>query len=711
MATLEKIRSKSVFLIIVIGVALLAFIVGDALTNSRNIFGDHTTVAKVGNTKVDYLEYQRKREDLNNQLEEARRNNPQQYSNFDTQILPEMAVEQLMQEALVLNAAEKADIRCTGNLLRFYMLDNPNNPEVVKVMRQLISNNISVQTPQQAYEVIFNPKRNGLTDAQVEPYQRAWLAAEKETERLVMLQTYQRLLTGLVHANDLDKKALYNDYVATSNVNVAFKPYGELNEKDYPVSDKEIADRYNKDKNEFMVDEPTREISFISVQIMPSAADQKASKDLAAKTVASLSNGGQLSKDIKKEGVSVTRYALREKDIDPTLRGIVTTASADSAKIVSNDIQGFKVVRVVSRTAAVDSIQLNLVSVASEGLGKRILADLNSGKVVADSLMSKFSADSVATQLEQWLPLYTAEGETNALPKETLDSLRNAGGKYISIRQGAGQGMLIAQLAKQNAAVSVVEYDVAEYVLAPSTETRNSERSKFEKFLGANNTVEKFTANAAKAGYTLQQFVLTSSTPAVPRFQGMNQYYPESRQVVRWAMIDGEKGEVSHIYNSNDATRPAMYAAVIEDAYEDYAPVTNKAVREEITARVRADKAGDKMLKEYSGKAKTVESAAQAMKVEMKSYPKMRFALGSGLGDVRLVGRISGAKADKKVNITKGTDGIYVYQVVGHENEKFPYNADIYDRQYAQFVNIDMVKMLQGTKRVQNNVYKFEAGE
>lgn len=711
MATLEKIRSKSVFLIVVIGVALLAFIVGDALTNSRNIFGDHTTVAKVGNVKVDYLEYQRKREDLNNQLEEARRNNPQQYSNFDTQILPEMAVEQLMQEALVLNAADKADIRCTGNLLRFYMLDNPNNPEVVKVMRQLISNNISVQTPQQAYEVIFNPKRNGLTDAQVEPYQRAWLAAEKETERLVKLQTYQRLLTGLVHANDLDKKALYNDYVATSNVNVAFKPYGELNEKEYPVSDKEIADRYNKDKNEFMVEEPTREISFISVQILPSAADQKASKDLAAKTVASLSNGGQLSKDIKKGGVNVTRYALREKDIDPTLRGIVTTASADSAKIVSNDIQGFKVVRVVSRTSAVDSIQVNLVSVASEGLGKRILADLNSGKVVADSLMSKFSADSVATQLEQWIPLYTADGETNALPKETLDSLRNAGGKYISIRQGAGQGMLIAQLAKQNAAVSVVEYDLAEYVLAPSTETRNRERSKFEKFLGANNTAEKFTANAAKEGYTVQQFVLTSSTPAVPRFQGMNQYYPESRQVVRWVMIDGEKGEVSHIYNSNDAVRPSMYAAVIEDAYDDYAPVTNKAVREELTARIRADKAGDKMLKEYSGKTQTVESAAQAMKVEMKNYPKMRFALGSGIGDARLVGRISGAKADKKVNITKGSDGVYVYQVVARENEKFPYNADIYDRQYAQFVNIDMVKMLQGTKRVINNVYKFEAGE
>ena len=66
MATLEKIRSKSVFLIIVIGVALLAFIIGDALTNSRNILGDHTTVAKVGGTKIDYTDYLRQRETLNN---------------------------------------------------------------------------------------------------------------------------------------------------------------------------------------------------------------------------------------------------------------------------------------------------------------------------------------------------------------------------------------------------------------------------------------------------------------------------------------------------------------------------------------------------------------------------------------------------------------------------------------------------------------------
>ena len=61
MATLEKIRSKSVLLIVVIGVALLAFIIGDAITNSRNLFGDQTKVAKVGGTKIEYNDYVRKR--------------------------------------------------------------------------------------------------------------------------------------------------------------------------------------------------------------------------------------------------------------------------------------------------------------------------------------------------------------------------------------------------------------------------------------------------------------------------------------------------------------------------------------------------------------------------------------------------------------------------------------------------------------------------
>ena len=47
---------------------------------------------------------------------------------------------------------------------------------------------------------------------------------------------------------------------------------------------------------------------------------------------------------------------------------------------------------------------------------------------------------------------------------------------------------------------------------------------------------------------------------------------------------------------------------------------------------------------------------------------------------------------------------------MGKENQNFPYNEQMYDQQYYQFVNPDLEQMLQGTNRVKNNIYKFEAG-
>ena len=53
------------------------------------------------------------------------------------------------------------------------MLENPVNPTMQTIVQQLNASGLSVSTPQQAYEVIFNPKRNGLTDSQMAPFQRA----------------------------------------------------------------------------------------------------------------------------------------------------------------------------------------------------------------------------------------------------------------------------------------------------------------------------------------------------------------------------------------------------------------------------------------------------------------------------------------------------------------------------------------------------------
>ena len=64
MATLEKIRSKSVLLLIIIGVALLAFIIGDFFNSSRTLFGPDNSVANIDGEKIEASEYQNRSQSL-----------------------------------------------------------------------------------------------------------------------------------------------------------------------------------------------------------------------------------------------------------------------------------------------------------------------------------------------------------------------------------------------------------------------------------------------------------------------------------------------------------------------------------------------------------------------------------------------------------------------------------------------------------------------
>ncbi len=711
MATLEKIRSKSVLLLVIIGVALLAFIVGDALTNSRNLFGDHTTVAKVGGTKIDYTDYQRKREELNRRLEQARQQNPQQFADFDSQVLAQMAIDELVGTTLLDQSAKRAGLKVTPSQLRFYVLENPINQQgLQEIIQSLNQSGVAVSTPAQAYEIIFNPTRNGLTQAQAEPYQRAWLAMEEETKKMIARNGYQRLLFGAVKANELDKKALYDDYVATSQISLAFVPYGKIDEKKYPVSSAELQKAYDENKSEFKVDEPTKSVSFIAVNIAPSAADRTAAAQLAKKTVAAMSDstGNALPAAIRKEGVSSQHREVRGSDLKGgPVKNFVENATPGEVSLVSENMRGFTVVKMGRKNFEVDSIQLNIVQVAGANLPEKVLARLNAGLSV-DSLATAFSPDSVMAQTKQWIPLFTADGRTNAIEKAQLDSLNAAGGRYISLMTSP-QGAVIAKVTERSTPKAIYTFEEATFDLNPSSKTVNEERAKLEEFLAKNTTAKAFAENAAKAGYNIQDFEFTQSTPAVPRMKGYNRYYPESRQVVRWVMIEGKPGEVSHIYESKDATAPMLYAVAVDSEYEDYQPLASKDVTDYLTQKVRRQKAGDDMVKQYQGK--NINEIADKMSVEPRQLATVRMGRGAGVNDPVVLGRITGSKADKKVVLTKGDDGVYAYVIEGRNTEDFPYTDATYEQQYFQLVNPDMAGMIKGAAKLQNKAYKFEAGD
>ncbi len=712
MATLEKIRRKSVLLLIVIAVALLAFIVGDALTNSRNIFGNASTVAKVGGIKIDITEYQQKLSELNNQLEMQRRNNPGAVQDIDQQVLAQMAIDQLVQDKLMEQAVNKLGIKVTSDQLRYFMIENPQNQNVSALIYQMNQSGIGVRTPQEAYQAIFQPQSIGRAEAEMKPFRDQWIALENETRDMVAQYTYSQLLYRTIQANDLDKQLLAADYAIRVSTNYAYKEYGDLDPKKYPVSEAELKAAYNENKYMYKVDDVTKTIGVICVNVAPSAADINESRTLASGVAASLRKpGGTLSKEQKKTGVNYEKHSLRAADIaNASIKDFVAAAPKDSLLFVTNDITGFQIIRMGNREETVDSIQIDLVQAVGQKLPKRVLASLNSGLSI-DSVTKVFSADSTAVTKEQWIPLYTAQGKNEGIPQAYLDSLYKSEGAYVML-ESSDQGAVIGRLVKKNAPVNVYNYEEYTYRLKPGQNTMADANQKLTNFLAANPNASKFMANAAKAGFNVSTVDVSQSTPALPEYDGMASYLPDSRQVMRWVMIDGEEGDVSRIYESSDPYAPKLYAVAIIDEFDEYLPINHRRVSKELTEKVRNDKAGDQLIAQYGNKGQSVAQISRALGVTPKTTDTHfnPFNRG-GINDNDVVGAIVGTKPGSKARMVKGKNGVYVFEVVSVGKDNVPYDEQMILQQYQGFINPDLVKMLLGKQKVKNNIYKFEAGK
>ncbi len=100
MATLEKIRKKSTLLLVVVGVALLAFIIGDFFTSGRTLFGTGTTIAKVGDRKIDVQDFQRRNEEASQQMQQQQPNSKIDPAVMQAQVLQSMIQESLLDEEM-----------------------------------------------------------------------------------------------------------------------------------------------------------------------------------------------------------------------------------------------------------------------------------------------------------------------------------------------------------------------------------------------------------------------------------------------------------------------------------------------------------------------------------------------------------------------------------------------------------------------------------
>lgn len=682
MSALEQIRQRPVLIISILGIALLLFIL-TAVDRPGELFSDNHTVAEVGGQKIDYMDFQRRVEQQSEQM----RN--QGYTNVDNARIQTMVLQQMINEVLLTEEFENLGLVVTDNELSKAMLGDTPHPMVDRMIQQW-----GFPSAQVLYDYAFNPQKYGLEPAQSQQLQQAWQALEQDTEKMLLSQKFNNLFSGALPANKLDAKAYYDDNATTSTIAYVRKDYSTLADDEFKPTDADIEAIYKEEKNRFRIDEAQYVIDYITVDIVPSKTDLDAASAEVNQALALLKTTEGTEAVAGNSKFYVDRVSAPKSKLAPNLSRALDKITADTVTQVSFFDNKYTLAKLLSVTEDVDSVLLDMAILAEGAAADSVLNTLNTGARPADlgeQLIAQ-NQDSI------WVSLVDPQ---LAMVKDDIKDAET--GKYFVSKNNPGVAMKV-RARKSPVAV----YDIAEitYDVIPSNATVNQLNADFRKFLDANNTPEKFAAEAAKAGYNVMEGLVTPSTLSVNQL-------PESRNAAKWT-IDNKKGNVSGVFTNDNDTR--LMAVAIKDVFKgDFIPSSYSRVRSYLEEKARARMKGDKLVADYKGKASNLAGYAAAMKASVdttqvtfgqamvRNFPPYESALNAN---------VAVAQKGQLVGPLPLNASVVVFEVINVDNQGRPFDfqndAMVFNqREGSAALQNSMSAILLGNKKINNRIQKF----
>ena len=379
MATLEKIRSKSVLLFVIIIVALLAFILGDFLTSGRTYFGGGTTMAKAGNAKVDYHDYQARMNVVSEQQQRSQRQ-------ADSDELSQQVLQQLLLEKMLKNEYNDLGIVVTDAELSEALTGATPHPAAQQFIYGM-SQQLGLPAPsgQAVYDAMMNPQKYGLPAEAGNQLKQYWAAIEQDIENTMLQEKFDRLVAGLFTANELDAQNLFNDVATTRHITYAAKPISSVTDDQVEVTDADRRAAWQQDMAQYRLTEPVRSIDYIMVRIEPSQADRVAGTQEVENALAALNSAeGTDMVAANSRFVVSNATAPRSQMTDKRLQAFVDTASVGKAVLLNNIGDKYTLVKLLGKKNEVDSINVSMLGRADGGSLDSLLAEVNAGKSFAD---------------------------------------------------------------------------------------------------------------------------------------------------------------------------------------------------------------------------------------------------------------------------------------------------------------------------------------
>lgn len=599
MATLEKIRSKSVLLVSIIFVALFLFII-TIIDNPLNLFSDNTTAVKVAGEKVSI-------EQVNTLAEQLRISDQPRVQQLNAQRrasgLPDVpaedysfiALSQLVDNTLKQKEYDRLGIVVTDDEISSLLVGENASAAVERAFY----NQIGI-SPVEALNRINDPASYGMDQQVTDMLTQQFKDFESEIERQLLDFKFGSMIEGGINANKLDIKAL-NDEAATNYTLATAGKY--VNAFNTTVSDNDIDKYYTEHRETYKIGEPMRHVRYISTTIAPSVADRARVVATVQDDLLKVNGNPDAMEEVAMNGIYEFNRETVTEDQLANLRTLGLRQFLENAQ--DGDAT------VLDRRAAYASSDPNqTISQLVKKENKVYSATLNQvtldGTVMADSILAKLNAGVDPEGLEGVADVTLTDEISFGMFGDAwlLDSLQSAGpGKYILAANPQSRQQIAVGIASYGEPVNVYEYYTAKYPITASRETIDSVRTMVNDFLTAAPSASLFNDEVAAEHHLLIHNALVGQSSSV-----LEEGATHTGELVTWA-LQAEPGKVSKLHF--DDSGEILSAAAVVQEFKDYIPANFPDLRENLAGAARYEKATDSIISSVKGKANSIADYAK----------------------------------------------------------------------------------------------------
>lgn len=630
MASLQKIRNHGALLIAIVGLAMLAFILGDFLNSGSSFFNrSRENVGVIEGQKVHYTEYEAAKDQLTEvyKIESGRSDfDEDTYAQIRNQVWNMFVMDytlraQAKEIGMDITADELTEL-CVGN----------NVHQILRGRRAFMDEN--GQFSREAVKSLINAINEGSEDAEqnanLQQAKTYWLYWEKAVRISYMQEKYTNLLQHLFRANSLDAEYAFNGRQNGVSAEYVMQPYYTVADSLVKVSESDIKALYKQHKEQYK-QTPNRTIKYVTFDIAPSEDDFKAAENLMT----------SLQEEFKTtEDVSL---------VVNTNSDIMYDGRDYSEETVPAQFKEFAFAKGAKAGQCTDILfENNTYAMA------RIM---QAGYSLPDSVELKAVVEDGEEQEAYWY-------KATDLPKNIAEpAFAGKRGDRFTVAIGMGeQTFEITEIGKPTPKVKLA---ILAREVTPSSKTYSAIYNSAKQFIVENNNAEAMEAAAQEAGMTvLPQYNMTNNTDKVGQLRA-------SRPIVRWA-FEAKEGQVSDVF---ECGQQFVVAALVEVNDGEYRPLD--AVRAELTYEATNNAKAQYIIKQLKG-VESLEAAAQIMEQPIQTVERITLS-DSRFGNAGLEPAVIGAAIAQGENALsapiQGNMGVFMVKTGAANNMEAAFDA------------------------------------